>query len=68
MQTKTFRVPNIGCGGCVRTIESELGQMSGIAQVRGEVASKQVTVVYDAPATWEAIVAKLKELDYPPTE
>ena len=68
MQTKTFYVPNIGCGGCVRTIESELSQMVGIAKVKGEVTSKQVTVEYDAPASWEAIVAKLTELDYAPTE
>jgi len=68
MQTKTFQVPAIGCNGCVRTIESELGQMAGVVQVKGEVASKQVTIAYDAPATWEAIVAKLTELEYAPAD
>jgi len=68
MQTKTFQVPNIGCGGCVRTIEAELGQVPGVVQVKGDVSSKQVTVAYDEPSRWDVIVAKLIEIDYAPAE
>jgi hypothetical protein len=32
------------------------------------VQSKQVTVEWDAPATWQAIAAKLVEIDYAPAE
>lgn len=68
MQSKTVTVPNIGCNGCVRTIEGEISQLAGVSKVKGVVDSKSVTVEYDAPATWEGIVAKLKEIEYAPAE
>lgn len=66
MATKTFEVPNIGCGGCVRTIENELKTLEGVQSVSGSPATKEITVTFEAPVTWEAIVAKLIEIDYPP--
>ncbi|MBZ0282190.1 MAG: cation transporter, partial [Anaerolineae bacterium] len=30
MESKTFQVPNIGCDGCVRTIKTEVSQISGV--------------------------------------
>lgn len=68
METKTVTVPDIGCGGCVRTIQNELGEMSGVQSVAGDVDSKQITVSYDSPASWEAIKAKLVEIEYPAAE
>ncbi len=66
METKTFKVPNIGCNGCVNAIKGELGEMEGVQTVDGEVESKMVTVEYGDPASWEKIVAALKEIDYAP--
>lgn len=66
MEKKTFQVPNIGCDGCVRTIRNELTGIPGVRQVDGDVPSKTVTLEYDAPATWDAIQAKLVEIDYAP--
>jgi copper chaperone CopZ len=66
MEQKTFKVPNVGCDGCVNTIKGELNAVSGVKSVKGEVASKMITVEYDAPATWEDIVNTLKEIDYAP--
>ncbi len=68
METKTFEVPNIGCDGCVRTIKNELGALAGVQQVEGSKDTRQVTVTFDAPATWDEIVAKLREIDYAPAE
>ncbi len=68
METKTFQVPNIGCEGCVRTIKNELSALAGVQQVEGSSDTRQVTVVFDTPATWEHIVAKLREIDYAPAE
>ncbi len=68
MNTKTFRVPGIGCEGCVRTIKSELSEMPGVLSVRADVASKQVTVEWDDATSWEAIRNRLIEIDYPPEE
>ncbi len=68
MQSKTFQVPNIGCDGCVRTIKNELSGLSGVKKVDGAVATKTVTVEWDAPTTWDSIVKTLKEIDYAPAE
>ncbi|MBZ0297043.1 MAG: heavy-metal-associated domain-containing protein [Anaerolineae bacterium] len=68
MEKKTFHVPNIGCGGCVSTIENELGALAGVKHVKGEVQSKAVTVEWEDPANWNTIVATLKDIDYAPAE
>jgi copper ion binding protein len=65
MTKKTFKVPNISCGHCTHTIETELGELSGITNVKAEVASKQVTVEWEEPATWDNIRALLEEINYP---
>jgi len=66
MTTKTFIVPNISCGHCTRTIETELGELPGVSRVKADAASKQVTVEWDHPAAWENIRALLIEINYPP--
>jgi copper chaperone CopZ len=66
--SKTFKVPNIGCNGCVRTIQSELSQLPGVKSVKADAATKMVSVVWDDAATWEAIEAKLVEIEYPPAK
>ena len=68
MTTKTFTVPNISCGHCTHTIESEVGEMAGVQSVKAEEATKQVTVTYDAPASWDSIKELLVEIEYPPAE
>ena len=68
MSSKTFTVPNISCGHCTHTIETELGDLAGVQSVKAEQGTKQVTVTWDAPANWEAIKALLKEIDYAPVE
>ena len=66
METRTFVVPNISCGHCTHTIETELTDVAGVKSVNAEEATKQVTVAFDAPATWDKIVATLEEINYPP--
>jgi copper chaperone CopZ len=68
MTTKTFTVPNISCGHCTHTIESEVSELAGVQSVKAEQASKQVTVIYDAPASWESIKSLLTEINYPAAE
>ena len=65
--TKTFTVPNISCGHCTGTIEMELGEMAGITAVKAEEATKQVTVEWDEPASWDKIESLLVEINYPPS-
>jgi len=68
VEKKSFRVPNIGCDGCVRTIQNELKALSGVKSVEGEVESQVVTVEWEQPADWNQIVETLKEIDYAPAE
>ncbi|BCX02880.1 MAG: hypothetical protein KatS3mg053_0818 [Candidatus Roseilinea sp.] len=68
MNTKTFRVPSIGCAGCIRTIQNELKEVPGVVSVQADLATKMVTVVWDEPARWDAIREKLVEISYPPEE
>lgn len=66
MQTKTFKVPNVGCNGCVNTIKSEVSELAGVKSVSGEVDTRMITVEWDTPASWEQIEAALVEIDYAP--
>jgi len=68
MEKKTFKVPNIGCDGCVRTVVSELKDIAGVNKAEGVVDTKMVTVEYGDPASWEQIVTALTEIDYAPEQ
>jgi copper chaperone len=66
MQSKTFQVPSISCGHCVKTIQNEIRDLDGVSTVQADQDTKMVTVEWDAPATWETIKATLVEINYPP--
>ena len=67
METKTVTVPNISCGHCVMTIEREVGEVAGVASVKGQKETKQVTISWDPDATdWVVIENTMKEINYPP--
>ncbi len=66
MTSKTFTVPNISCGHCTHTIEMEVGELAGVTSVKAVEDTKQVTIAWEDPATWEKIAATLQEINYPP--
>lgn len=66
METVEYSVPSIHCGHCVKTIEMELGEISGVSRVKADLDSKTVAVDFAAPASEELVIATLKELNYPP--
>ena len=68
MESKTFKVPNIGCNGCVRTIQNEVSLVPGVSAVKADLPTKMVTVTFDGGSTWDAIKAKLVEIEYAPEE
>ena len=68
MENKTFLVPDIGCSGCVRTVETTVKQIAGVRTVTADEQTKLVVVQWDAPATWQEIKTALTEVDYPPAE
>jgi copper chaperone CopZ len=65
METKTVFVPGINCGHCVMNIKREVSEVPGVKSVEGDANTKDVTVQWEAPATWEQIVAAMKEAGYP---
>ncbi len=65
MTTVTYSVPNISCGHCVRTIQTELSDVVGVQSVNADPDTKKVEIVFDAPASEEKIKALLVLIDYP---
>ncbi len=69
METKTFRVPNITCDHCVRTIQRELSELEGVASVQADPQTQGVTVEWDeASLSWEQVRHLLEEIHYPPED
>lgn len=66
MTTVSYSIPNINCNHCVHTITSEVGELDGVKSVQADAQSKKALIVFEAPATEEAIVSLLKQINYPP--
>ena len=64
MQTETFTVTNVKCGGCVSAIENGLKSMPGVESVEVVIDGGKVTVV-GSDLEREQLSAKLQELGYP---
>ena len=65
MTTVTYSIPNISCGHCVHTIQTELSDVAGVKSVNANQETKQVEIVFDTPASEEKIKALLVLIDYP---
>jgi copper chaperone len=66
METKTFKVPNMTCNGCVSTVKSEIEQIAGVVNVDVNKPAQLVTVEWNTPASWNLIEKALIEIEYPP--
>lgn len=65
MTTVTYSVPNISCGHCVHTIQSEVSELAGVKSVRADQTTKKVEIVFETPADEATIKALLTEINYP---
>jgi copper chaperone len=65
MTTVKYQVPAINCMHCVHTIQTEIADLPGVSSVKADAVSKQVEIVFDAPASEEKIKALLREINYP---
>ena len=68
MNKKIVSVPNMSCGHCVHTIETELSELAGIKDVKANLANKSVEIEWDNPADWTQITDLLKDINYPAAE
>jgi copper chaperone CopZ len=65
MHTKSVSVPNISCGHCIRTIETELSALDNIISAKANEETKIVDITWNDPQTWENINSLLNEINYP---
>ena len=65
MATIVYSIPNISCGHCVHTIQSELSELSGVKSVVANQEAQTATITFEPPATEEKIKAILTEINYP---
>lgn len=65
MMKVNYSVPNISCGHCVHTIQNEVGDLAGVHSVKASLESKEVEIIFEAPATQEQIKQLLAEINYP---
>jgi copper chaperone CopZ len=65
MSTVTYSVPNISCGHCVHTIQTEVADLAGVKSVKADQNTKKVEIVFEAPASEDKIKTLLAEINYP---
>ena len=66
MVTKvTYSIPNISCGHCVHTIQSEVVDLPGVKSVKADQVLKVATIEFEPPASEEKIKELLESIDYP---
>ena len=66
MVTKvTYSIPNISCGHCVHTIQSEVIDLPGVKSVKADQALKIAIIEFEPPASEEKIKELLESIDYP---
>ncbi|MCK9529562.1 MAG: heavy-metal-associated domain-containing protein [Gammaproteobacteria bacterium] len=64
METETFTVKNIKCGGCVANVQKGLKELAGVEDVQVTLQGGQVTVMGQGLSRAQ-IAARLNELGYP---
>lgn len=65
MTTVTYKIPNISCGHCVHTIQSEVSDLQGVKSVVADMGKKEATISFEPPATEDKIKSLLEEINYP---
>jgi copper chaperone CopZ len=65
MSTVKYSIPNINCGHCVHTIQTELSDLAGVKSVKADASTKTVEIVFEPPASEEKIKQLLAEINYP---
>lgn len=68
METKTFKVPNMTCNGCVSTVRGELESIPGVEVLDINKPGQLVTVQWNQPASWDTIEQALTAIEYAPAE
>lgn len=65
MTTVTYKIPNISCGHCIHTVQSEVSELAGVKSVVADIDKKEAVITFEAPASEEKIKSLLAEINYP---
>jgi copper chaperone len=61
----TYSIPNIHCGHCVHTIQSELIELAGVKSVKADQNLRNAIIEFEPPASEQKIKELLASIDYP---
>lgn len=64
MTTTTYTVSGMTCGHCVNSVSTEIGKLTGVSNVRVDLATGVVTVESEQPLDDDAVVAAVDEAGY----
>jgi copper chaperone len=64
MGTKTYTLTGMTCSHCVSAVSAEVGRLSGVTDVRVDLATGAVTVTSERPTDDEAVTAAVDEAGY----
>jgi copper ion binding protein len=64
MTTTTYTVSGMTCGHCVSSVSSEIGKLSGVREVKVDLATGAVTVDSENPLDDTAVAAAVDEAGY----
>ncbi|BAK16861.1 copper chaperone [Solibacillus silvestris StLB046] len=65
MVNVTLNVNGMSCGHCVKSVETSVGALAGVQEVKVDLAEKKVSVAYNADAvTVEQIKETIDEQGY----
>lgn len=65
MNTISFKVENIKCGGCANSIKSGLLSITGVKNIMVDVPEGQITVEGDESMDKQTLSDKLLKMGYP---
>jgi len=63
--TVTYKIPNISCGHCIHTVQSEVSELAGVKSVIADIEKKEAVITFEPPASEEKIKGLLAEINYP---
>ncbi|MGW0431508.1 copper ion binding protein [Micromonospora sp. NPDC003197] len=64
MVTEKYQVKGMTCGHCVSAVSAEVGAISGVSEVKVDLASGEVTVTSAAALDPAAVAAAVDEAGY----
>ena len=66
MSHKTIHIPYLLSDACLGHIRGELTKLEGVLSVEFEIQTRNVTIEWTEPATWDDIRDAMSEDGYPP--